>query len=87
MDREGIIAELDRNIADLTAARTLLTKVEGLQTEKLHLVKPKRKMSKQSRANIAAAQQKRWRKAKRLRNAKPTAVANAIAAGYKLTHA
>lgn len=86
MDREGIIAELDRNIADLTAARTLLTKVEGLQTEKLHLVK-KRTISAEGRERMKAAQQKRWRKAKRLRSAKPIAVANAIAAGYKKAHA
>jgi len=81
MDRTQIIAELEKNIADLSAARALLTNVEGVQTaakRKIHVInkgtqlgkmdpiRPSRKqISAEGRARMAAAQQKRWKLKKR----------------------
>lgn len=85
MDRDAIVAELDRDIDSLVQARALLTNAAGVQTaakRKIHVInkgtqlgkmdpiRPSRKqISAEGRARMAAAQQKRWKLKKRAQRA------------------
>ena len=54
-----MIADLDRQITSLTTARNALAEAHGVGT-KVAGGRPKRTMSAEGRAKIAAAQKKRW---------------------------
>ena len=62
MDTRQILAELDKEIANLQSARALLagSSASSLKTSK------RRTMSAEARERIADAQRKRWAKAKKL---------------------
>ena len=78
MTTEEIIHYIDQEISRLTEARDLVagavvTKVSrgarkaGLQAPKPRAVRPKRVISPEGRARIAAAQKLRWAKQKRVK--------------------
>lgn len=83
MAMEGVIAEIDAQIAKLEQARTLLagtsvapkkrgrpagSSAKGSAIAKNTSPKKKRKMSAEGRARIAAAQKARWAKLKRTKS-------------------
>jgi hypothetical protein len=61
MNLEAIVQDIDAEISRLEKARALLTG----HTAPLKPAKKRRTMSAEGRARIAAAQKKRWAKAKR----------------------
>jgi hypothetical protein len=61
MDLEAIVRDIDAEISRLEKARALITG----HTAPLKATKRRSKMSAEGRARIAAAQKKRWAKAKR----------------------
>jgi hypothetical protein len=81
MDIAGIVAEIDLEIARLEKAKALLTGQTALSKRRsppatkktaarsfafgTNTAAPKRKMSAEGRARIAAAQKARWAKAKK----------------------
>ena len=72
MDKTEIIQTIDAEIARLEKARALLNDHVGapasgrpVSSKVVATAKPRRKMSADGRAKIAAAQKARWAKAKR----------------------
>jgi hypothetical protein len=74
MDTKEIIAQIDSEIARLQEARSILSNTTGTKAKRgpnkarlaiVPVISPKRTMSAEGRARIAAAQKARWAKAKR----------------------
>jgi hypothetical protein len=80
MSTKQLLAEIERGINALQKARALCLKSEAIAPKKTTVAKTakvtrvpvkkaaKRRMSDESRAKIAAAQQKRWAKVRREKN-------------------
>jgi hypothetical protein len=62
MGIESMLAAIDREIENLQKARAILLQVRESSTGNYPAAKPrrKRKLSKEARAKIAAAQRRRW---------------------------
>lgn len=75
-----MIVDLDKKIASLTTARNALAEANGIGAKRAG-AKPKRTMSAEGRAKIAAAQKKRWALVNKAKSApKKKAVAKKAAA-------
>jgi len=84
MDLPAILAQIDARISTLQQARALLTKNTAPKNKSrsvkggiLEEKSTKRTMSAEGRARIAAAQKKRWAKAKKGASIKPQSAKSA----------